>query len=546
RKGERLHSYECPVMVERPLRTLSRLIARVIQRQEEDAYVYDQVGAYKRTWNDLMDHFDDIIRDTEAMFAFDHIYKELEIILKRDLDIAEIIKIYGKVLVNSFAVQNDLLQPIGRAIYLGASIFDHSCIPQAAFTFIGTTIYVKAITDINTTDVREIRISYINEMETTKDRVLNLQANYYFKCDCKRCNEQDDEFWLEVSKWREICDHFDKLNLDAVTLFEKREQFEENNVVAHARDNALDCRRDRFLNHSNDKKLNFVDLLMKGLQSSEQQYATKAIEAIDADERDRLISCSNVLAYYGSKHPRLALKLYLTSIDCKDPVLRQKLLIEAQNIALTILPSLAERQQLIKSSQNTAASSNTFDETESVTPVRRCGTRRSRSASRFESSRTCNSINPIYTTFYPTLLSRVENELKLAQRAIVQPRISYSGSDEISGPPNFDEEPSDFYGVRTKTAILRCKVSRVLDAFFQCSSGKVTRNGHNYVDPQTGVRIIELQLEVTRNEVNEYTKANSLSLSTPGDSRHYECWCSAYGGHQKVLSRKASVQFACK
>ncbi|RWS12992.1 histone-lysine N-methyltransferase SMYD3-like protein, partial [Dinothrombium tinctorium] len=434
RKGERLHSYECPVMVERPLRTLSRLIARVIQRQEEDAYVYDQVGAYKRTWNDLMD--------------------QLEIILKRDLDIAEIIKIYGKVLVNSFAVQNDLLQPIGRAIYLGASIFDHSCIPQAAFTFIGTTIYVKAITDINTTDVREIRISYINEMETTKDRVLNLQANYYFKCDCKRCNEQDDEFWLEVSKWREICDHFDKLNLDAVTLFEKREQFEENNVVAHARDNALDCRRDRFLNHSNDKKLNFVDLLMKGLQSSEQQYATKAIEAIDADERDRLISCSNVLAvricdllsiverdlelslkvieryrqYYGSKHPRLALKLYLTSIDCKDPVLRQKLLIEAQNIALTILPSLAERQQLIKSSQNTAASSNTFDETESVTPVRRCGTRRSRSASRFESSRTCNSINPIYTTFYPTLLSRVENELKLAQRAIVQPRISYSGS----------------------------------------------------------------------------------------------------------------------
>jgi len=53
--------------------------------------------------------------------------------------------------------------------------------------FIGTRIFVKAIKDIPTNDIRDVRISYIDEFETTPERLKQLESSYYFKCDCERC-----------------------------------------------------------------------------------------------------------------------------------------------------------------------------------------------------------------------------------------------------------------------------------------------------------------------------------------------------------------------
>ncbi|XP_054166630.1 netrin receptor UNC5B-like [Oppia nitens] len=110
-----------------------------------------------------------------------------------------------------------------------------------------------------------------------------------------------------------------------------------------------------------------------------------------------------------------------------------------------------------------------------------------------------------------------------------------------SGGPTFDEEPSDSYIVRSKSAILRCKTLNALKAWFACNTEdeRVIQDkqiGHNYVDPQTGIRIIELELEVTRNDIEEHAKAG---YTTP-----YQCWCNAYGGHQSILSRRASILFS--
>ena len=67
-----------------------------------------------------------------------------------------------------------------------ASIFDHSCVPNASFCFVGTTIYIKAIKEIKG-DYNRIRICYIDELETTEDRIRQLFSLYYFICDCERC-----------------------------------------------------------------------------------------------------------------------------------------------------------------------------------------------------------------------------------------------------------------------------------------------------------------------------------------------------------------------
>lgn len=52
------------------------------------------------------------------MLTFNSVFTELELI-NEDLDINYALKIYGKVLTNSFAIHDEKLSPIGRAVYLG-------------------------------------------------------------------------------------------------------------------------------------------------------------------------------------------------------------------------------------------------------------------------------------------------------------------------------------------------------------------------------------------------------------------------------------------
>jgi hypothetical protein len=49
----------------------------------------------------------------------------------------ELLEIFGRVLINSFNIMDDEYQPIGIGLYLAASVFDHSCNPNAAIVFKG-------------------------------------------------------------------------------------------------------------------------------------------------------------------------------------------------------------------------------------------------------------------------------------------------------------------------------------------------------------------------------------------------------------------------
>lgn len=63
---------------------------------------------------------DQVRFDSFAMHLFNQVFAELELIFSNDeLDIDLVLKFYGRILVNSFAIQDCFLRPIGRAIYLG-------------------------------------------------------------------------------------------------------------------------------------------------------------------------------------------------------------------------------------------------------------------------------------------------------------------------------------------------------------------------------------------------------------------------------------------
>lgn len=55
-------------------------------------------------------------------------------------------------LVNAFNILDQEMNSIGTGIYLGVSITDHSCKPNATATFEGTTLRIRLIEEIAAID----------------------------------------------------------------------------------------------------------------------------------------------------------------------------------------------------------------------------------------------------------------------------------------------------------------------------------------------------------------------------------------------------------
>ena len=99
----------------------------------------------------------------------------------------KVLEIYGKIMVNSMFILNDAIEHIGFGLYLGASIFDHSCSPNAHWHFRGKEVIIRTIAE-NVSDFSDLRISYLKKLtETTQQRQDHLLENYHFLCDCSVC-----------------------------------------------------------------------------------------------------------------------------------------------------------------------------------------------------------------------------------------------------------------------------------------------------------------------------------------------------------------------
>ena len=89
-----------------------------------------------RRFDDLMTHCKEIIRDTCRIKAFGAFFSVLQTIFRDNIPPkSEVLEIYGRIIINSFNIMNDNYQSIGVGLYLPATVFDHSCDPNAAVTF---------------------------------------------------------------------------------------------------------------------------------------------------------------------------------------------------------------------------------------------------------------------------------------------------------------------------------------------------------------------------------------------------------------------------
>ena len=67
-------------------------------------------------------------------------------------------------------------------------VSDHSCDPNAVVVFKGKELIIRTIHPVE--DITELRISYTNLLECTEKRQQNLKEQYYFTCQCSKCQDE--------------------------------------------------------------------------------------------------------------------------------------------------------------------------------------------------------------------------------------------------------------------------------------------------------------------------------------------------------------------
>ncbi|XP_064458536.1 histone-lysine N-methyltransferase SMYD3-like isoform X2 [Ornithodoros turicata] len=172
--------------------TTVRLMARVLlklKRMHKKDCKELLPGGRTRSFQDLLSHSNDIMNDAAVLPRFRAIWATLQDFLGDENlpPIDEGLEIYGKLIINTFCISDNDLKPVGQGLYLAASIFDHSCEPNAAFTFEGTQITVRATRNMRVEDMREIYICYVDKAQLAQDRIASLQEQYYFTCCCRLC-----------------------------------------------------------------------------------------------------------------------------------------------------------------------------------------------------------------------------------------------------------------------------------------------------------------------------------------------------------------------
>lgn len=105
------------------------------------------------------------------------------------------------------------------------------------------------------------------------------------------------------------------------------------------------------------------------------------------------------------------------------------------------------------------------------------------------------------------------------------------GSDSTA--PLFLEEPEDAYVVKSKAGTLSCRAAHALQLYFVCNGEAVRtkhHSAHEFVDPMTGIRQLEVKIDISRNDVEEYFGLDG-----------YGCECIAWSSFGQVKSRRAKV-----
>ena len=187
-----------------------RLWLLLTGKQEIRDKQYVLFNAKTRCFNDLKTHVDEVKKDEKRMKFFDKMCMRFES-WGIEFDKEDLFMIFCRICINSFSILNEDLNEIGTALYIQASVFDHSCVPNAAPVFNGINLQIRALKRIN--DDEEICINYIDLKMNRNTRHEKLMEQYYFECKCLKC-ETNSDAEIDYAKVKDFDQQFDKLISD--------------------------------------------------------------------------------------------------------------------------------------------------------------------------------------------------------------------------------------------------------------------------------------------------------------------------------------------
>uniref|UniRef100_A0A182NUR0 MYND-type domain-containing protein n=1 Tax=Anopheles dirus TaxID=7168 RepID=A0A182NUR0_9DIPT len=197
------HKEECAKLKALPpgltVPSAALMMARIVRRllKGGDTYKGYYTSRRYRKFSDLMPHEESIRQDAKRMEHFGTLF----VVLQRLLDEAampskvELLRIYGKMCINTFNILDSEMSTIGTGMYIGASIIDHSCRPNVMVSFDGETLNMRLLEDFPEPelDFSKLFISYIDLIDTSDVRREQLSERYYFLCDCERCRDVQEQ-----------------------------------------------------------------------------------------------------------------------------------------------------------------------------------------------------------------------------------------------------------------------------------------------------------------------------------------------------------------
>lgn len=199
------HKFECALLKARmPLipadnvRLLTKILWNIgqgiVQAKDDPGW---------RVWNDLCHHSNVIRTDEERSRQFRETSSTvLQYVGAQKMkqygmqSAADMLPEFGRMVFNGYTLIYLDSEMVGAAVYVSPSMFNHSCAPNAAHTTIGTTLYIRALRDIDTAK-EEILVNYIDPMSSRQSRQDVLWKDYYFHCECSKCSDESGEASLE-------------------------------------------------------------------------------------------------------------------------------------------------------------------------------------------------------------------------------------------------------------------------------------------------------------------------------------------------------------
>ncbi|VDN04075.1 unnamed protein product [Thelazia callipaeda] len=169
--------------------SIPRLIGRIITTLKQNG---DKPSFNGRSFASLTTHAEDFKRDKKERSAFESIVHVIRhyFLPNQMPSKSELFDIFCKIVVNAFKITDSCLQEIGTGLYLGLSVLDHSCKPDAFVIFNGTKAALRSLRS-NTEYSDKLRISYIDISFPKCERQKNLESHYRFTCDCEVCQNID-------------------------------------------------------------------------------------------------------------------------------------------------------------------------------------------------------------------------------------------------------------------------------------------------------------------------------------------------------------------